>query len=80
MVPSRQERPMLEKRHLPARITRLRDLATRFGRELALWKQAEHRLTPAELVAYLEAILEAIRGLNQGAAVLENVLARMSKG
>lgn len=71
---------MLEKHHLPARIQRLRDLASRFGKELTIWKTAEHPLTPVELEAYREALHDAIRGLVNGAGVLEKVLARMSKG
>lgn len=71
---------MLQKEHLPARIQRLRDLAGLFGKELALWKQAEHKLTAAELDAYREALLDAIQGLDKGAGVLEKVLVRMGKG
>lgn len=70
---------MIEKQQLPARITRLRDLATRFGRELDVWKKAEHQLTPGELETYREALLDAIQGLDRGAGVLEKVLVRMGR-
>jgi len=70
---------MLQKEHLPPRIRRLRDLATGLGRELALYLPGQHRLEPAELAVYREALLDAIQGLNKGAGVLERVLVRMGK-
>jgi len=66
---------MIEKEHLPARIHRLRDLATGLGRELAPWQHAQHRLEPAELAVYREALLDAIHGLDKGTAVLESASA-----
>jgi len=71
---------MLEKEHLPARIQRIRELATGLGRELALWQQARHQLTPVELAAYREALLDSIQGLDKGAGVLEKVLIRLGRG
>jgi len=71
---------MLTKDHLPARIHRIRELATGLGRELALWQHAQHRLEPAELAAYREALLDSIQGLDKGAGVLEKVLVRLGKG
>jgi len=68
---------MIEKENRPARIHRLRDLATRLGRELALWQPGQHQLEPADLAVYREALLDAIQGLDKGAGVLEKVLVRL---
>jgi len=51
---------MIEKENLPPRIRRLRDLARGLGRELALFLPGQHRLEPAELAVYREALLDAI--------------------
>jgi len=45
-----------------------------------VWQPGQHRLEPAELAVYREALLDAIQGLEKGAGVLEKVLARMDKG
>jgi len=70
---------MLEKENTPKRIHRIRELATGLGRELALWQHAQHQLTPAELAAYREALLDAIQGLEKAAGVLEKVLVRLER-
>jgi len=71
---------MLTKDHLPASFLRLRELATALGRELAIWQQAQHKLTSAELAVNREALLDAIQGLEKGAGVLEKVLMGLGKG
>jgi len=71
---------MLEKEHPPPRIRRLRDLANWLGRDLALWKHVQHWLEPTELAVYREALLDAIQGLDNGARLLEKVLARVGRG
>jgi hypothetical protein len=71
---------MSELEQIEKRIPRLRQLVQGLGREAARWKSEEGPLEAGELHAYLEALQDAIAGLDRAGAAMESVLERLRTG
>jgi hypothetical protein len=62
-----------------ARLPRFEELASNLGKELQLWRSADHPLNDSDLTVYWHGLLEAIQGLVKGQGVLEKALARVDR-
>jgi hypothetical protein len=60
-----------------ARIERLEQVGIRLGKEMAIWREADHPLTKEEVEAYRDAIRNAHAALGEARVALAKAVARL---
>ena len=68
---------MIQLPHIKARILRLQELTNGLAREATAWKNGEDPLLYLERKQYLNAMLNALAGLEEARVVLAGVVGRL---
>ena len=68
---------MLQLPHIKARIVRLEELARGLAKEATAWKSGEDPLLYLERKQYVNALLNALAGLEEARVVLAGVVGRL---